>query len=192
MWRTELTVTEQYRLFRRMMLATVDAFRTIAPEIQLDVVNGNHDDVQRNITTRADDGHATESAIALADQMAMNPDGYGHVKVFVPNKDESYLTRQIGSSVFTMAHGHQWRRNKAVDWWKGQSWNNHAPHAAQFLLHGHEHEFSIDSARDRIRICVPTFESESTWWRHKTGDVAKRGAVVMTTSNGEFADLGIV
>lgn len=192
MWRTELTITEQYRLFRRLMLATVDAFRSIAPEIQIDVVNGNHDDVQRFQSTRADDGHATESAIALADQLAMNPAAYGHVKVFVPNKDESYLTRQIGTSVFTMAHGHQWRRGKAVEWWKGQSWNNHAPHAAQFLLHGHEHEFSIDSARDRVRICVPSFESESTWFRHIAGSVGKRGGVIMTTHDGEFADLGIV
>lgn len=192
MWRTELTITEQYRLFRRLMLATVDAFRTIAPEIHVDVVNGNHDDVQRFQNTRADDGHATESAIALSDQLAMNPDGYGHVKVFVPNKDESYLTREIGSSVFTMAHGHQWSRGKSAEWWKGQSWNRHAPHASQFLLHGHEHEFSIKSARERVQICVPTFESESTWWRHKTGDLAIRGAVVMTTNSGSFADLAIV
>ena len=68
----------------------------------------------------------------------------------------------------------------------------HAPAASQFLLHGHEHEFSIQSKRDRLVICVPTFESESTWWRHKTGDVAKTGAVSMITADGEFSDLSVI
>lgn len=192
MWRTELTITEQYRLFRRLMLHTIDAFAPLVDHIQLDVVNGNHDDVQRFQNTRADDGHATESAIALSDQLAMNPAAYGHVQVFVPNKDESYITREIGTSVATMAHGHQWSRGKSMTWWAGQTFNWQAPGASQFLFHGHEHEFSIESKRDRTVFCVPTFESESTWWRHKTGDMSKRGAIVMTTNEGEFADLRIV
>lgn len=192
MWRTELTVTEQYRVFRRLLLHAVDTFAPLVDSLDLDVVNGNHDQMQRFQETRADDGHATESAIALADALELNPAAYGHVKVFVPNRDESYITRDVGTSVMTMAHGHQWQRNQAMKWWAGQSFNWQSPGASQFLLHGHEHEFSINSSRDRVRICVPTLESESTWWRHKTGDVAKRGALTMTTVDGEFSDLRIV
>jgi hypothetical protein len=192
MWRTELTVTEQYRLFRRLMLYTIDAFAPLVDHLELDVVNGNHDDVQRFQSTRADDGHATESAIALADALELNPSAYGHVKVFVPNRDESYITRESGDSILTMAHGHQWSRGKAMNWWASQSFNWQAPGASSFLFHGHEHEFSIQSKRDRMVVCVPTFESESTWWRHKTGDLSKRGALVMTTSGGEFSDMRIV
>lgn len=192
MWRTELTVTEQYRLFRRLKLYAIDQFAPLIERVEDDTVNGNHDDVQRQLATRADDGHATESAIALADALALNPAAYGHVKVFVPNKDEAYITREIGSSVFTMTHGHQWSRGKAMAWWAGQSFNWQAPGAAHFLLHGHEHTAAYTSQRDRSSFCVPSFESESTWWRHKTGDVGKRGAFVMTTREGEFADLRIV
>jgi predicted phosphodiesterase len=192
MWRTELTITEQYRLLRRLLLYSIDAYAPLAERVELDVVNGNHDEVQRFQATRADDGHATESAIALSDQLAMNPAGYGHVKVFVPDKDESYITREVGSSTVTMAHGHQWARGKAMTWWSGQSFNWQAPGAAQFLFHGHEHEMSMQSKRDRVVICVPPFESESTWWRHKTGDVSKRGSMVLTTSGGEFSDLSLV
>lgn len=192
MWRTELTVTEQYRVFRRLMLYAIDQFAPLVERVESDTVNGNHDDVQRLLATRADDGHATESAIALSDALELNPGAYGHVKMFVPNKDESYITREIGSSVFTMAHGHQWSRGKAMAWWSGQSFNWQAPGAAHFLLHGHEHTASFTTQRDRVSMCVPTFESESTWWRHKTGDVGKRGAYIMTTSAGEFADLSIV
>jgi len=192
MWRTSLTVTEQYRVHRRLMLYAIDAFAPLVESVQVDVVNGNHDDVQRQIATRADDGHATESAIALSDALELNVAAYGHVKIFVPNRDESYITREIGDSVFTMAHGNQWSRGKAMAWWSGQSFNWQAPGAAQFLLYGHEHTASLTTQRDRVAICVPTFESESTWWRHKTGDVGKRGAYVMTTAAGEFADLAII
>lgn len=192
MWRTELTVTEQYRLFRRLKLYAIDQFAPLVETLEDDTVNGNHDDVQRQLNTRADDGHATESAIALSDALELNPAAYGHVKLFVPNKDEAYITRTIGSSTFTMAHGHQWSRGKAMTWWAGQSFNWQAPGAAQFLLHGHEHAAGMTTQRDRVSLCVPTFESESTWWRHKTGDVGKRGAFTMTTLEGEFADLSIV
>jgi hypothetical protein len=192
MWRTELTVTEQYRLFRRLMMHTVDVFAPLADHIELDVVNGNHDEVQRFQATRADDGHATETAIALKDALGYNPDAFGHVQVFVPNKDESYITREVGSSTVTMAHGHQWTRGKAMTWWAEQSFNWQAPGAAHFLFHGHEHEFTISSLRDRLRICVPTVESESTWWRHKHGSMPKRGCLVLTTADGEFGDLTIV
>src|SRR5690606_10851178 len=150
MWRTELTVTEQYRLFRRLKLYAIDQFAPLVESLEDDTVNGNHDDVQRQVTTRADDGHATESAIALSDALELNPAAYGHVRMFVPNKDESYITRQIGSSTFTMAHGHQWSRGKAMNWWAGQSFNWQAPGAAQFLLHGHEHTAGMTTQRDRV------------------------------------------
>lgn len=192
MWRTELTVTEQYRLFRRLMLYAIDTFQPLVERLEVDVVNGNHDDVQRFQNTRADDGHATESAIALADALLLNPAVYGSVKIFVPNKDESMVTREIGSSIFTHLHGHQWGRGKAFQWWSEQALNLHSPSASQFLLHGHEHEFRIQSKKDRTEICVPTFESRSQYWVDKHGDIAKTGAVVMLTDGTDFSDLTIV
>lgn len=193
MWRTELTVTEQYRLFRRLALYAIDAFAPYIERLEIDVVNGNHDEAQRMpVATRSDDGHATEALIALADGLALNPASYGHVKIFVPQKDEMTLTREIGDSVFTHAHGHQWSKGKVFDWWAGQALNNHSPAAAQFLLHGHEHEFKIQSKKDRTQICVPTFEFESTYWRERHGDVAKTGAVSMITENKEFRSFTLV
>lgn len=193
MWRTDLTITEQYRLFRRLALYAIDAFAPLVERLEIDVVNGNHDDAQRvPVLTRADDGHATEAMIALADGLALNPSSYGHVKIFVPQKDEMTITREIGDTVFTHAHGHQWSKGKTFDWWAGQALNNHSAAASQFLLHGHEHEFKIQSKKDRTQVCVPTFESESTWWKHRYGDVAKTGALSMIIENQEFRNLTIV
>jgi predicted phosphodiesterase len=191
MWRTELTVTEQYRLFRRLMKHAADRFLD-APLIELSVVNGNHDETQRFQATRADDGHATESAIALDDAFRMNPDAYGHISVYVPANDESYMTREVGSSILTLAHGHQWSRGKSMEWWKGQTFNFQSAGVASFLFHGHEHEFSLQTRRGRTVICVPTFESESTWWRHKTGDRSVRGGLSLITDGDSFTDLRVV
>lgn len=192
MWRTDLTVTEQYRIFRRMMLYAIDTFAPLVESVESDTVNGNHDEVQRFQATREDDGHATESAIALRDALELNPTAYGHVKVFVPNRDEATITRPVGDTIMTMTHGNKWARGKAFDWWAGQSLNWQSPGASSMLLHGHEHQFHVNAKRERTVICCPSFESESTWWRHKTGDVGKRGAVVFTSALGEFADMRIL
>lgn len=193
MWRTELTITEQYRLFRRLALYAIDAFAPLVEKLEIDVVNGNHDEAQRlPVTTRADDGHATEAMIALSDALLMNPSSYGHVKIFVPNRDEMTITREIGTSVFTHAHGNQWMKGKAFDWWAKQSLNNQSAGAADFLLHGHNHEMQVHAKRERVVICVPTFESESTYWRHRHGDIARTGALVMLTNGKEFRNLSII
>ena len=192
MWRSRLTVTEQTRILRRMLLAHIEAFIT-APQVWLSVVNGNHDQLQRFQETRADDGHATEAAIAVADALAVNPERYKHVTIHVPAIDEDHLVVDFNGTVMVLVHGHQWARGKSMDWWAGQSFNLHAAQAGHILVHGHEHEFSIRSKRDRLVLCTPTMESESTWWKHKTGDVAKRGAIIMVTRpGGEFAGLEVI
>ena len=192
MWRTCLTVTEQTRILRRMLLACIDAFIQ-APRLSMSVVNGNHDQVQRFQETRADDGHATEAAIAVSEALATNPERYSHVKIIVPAVDSDHLVVDFNGTVLVMAHGHQWSRGKSMDWWAGQSFGLQAAQAGHILVHGHEHEFSIKSQKHRLAICTPTMESESTWWKHKTGQTGKRGAITFTTTNnGEFQRLEIV
>lgn len=192
MWRTSLTITEQYRLFRRLQLETINAFLPLAERIEGDTVNGNHDEVQRFQNTRPDDGHATEATIALADALTLNPASYGHVSLYVPSKDESTLTRDVGGTMMTHAHGHQWRKGQQFQWWSEQALNLHSPGAASFLIHGHTHEFEMKSKRDRTYICVPTFESESTYWRQTHGDVARPGAVSVVTRGVDWSDASIV
>lgn len=188
-YRTELTITEQLRIFRRMLLRTIDTFIE-APSITVGVVNGNHDDVQRFQSTNPSDGHATESAIAVAEAMAQNPDRYGHVHLFVPGKDEDHLVLELNGTIFTLIHGHQWSRGKAMEWWEKQTFNNHPAGGAHILLHGHEHEFSIQSRRDRLVICTPSLESESTWFKAKAGAVGRRGVITfLTQPDGQFEKL---
>jgi predicted phosphodiesterase len=191
-YRSDLTVTEQLRVFRRMLLRTIDTFIE-APRIVVGVVNGNHDDVQRFQTTDSSDGHATESAIAVSEALALNPARYGHVSIYVPGKDKDHLVLEVNGTNFVLIHGHQWSRGKAMEWWEKQTFNNHPAGAGHILIHGHEHEFQISSRRDRLVITTPALESESTWFKDKYGAVGRRGVLTFITKPaGQFERMAIV
>jgi len=191
-FRSDLTISEQLRVFRRMLLRTIDTFIE-APRLVVGIVNGNHDDIQRFQATDASDGHATESAIAVSEALALNPARYGHVQIYVPGKDEDHLVLEVNGTNFVLIHGHQWSRGKAMEWWEKQTFNNHPAGAGHILIHGHEHEFQISSRRDRLIITTPALEQESTWYKHKAGAVGRRGVLTFITKpEGQFERMAIV
>lgn len=192
MWRTDLTVTEQIRVFRRLLMHAVSEFAPLTDELLVRVVGGNHDEVQRFQSTKPGDNHATEAAIAVSDAIALNPDAYGHVKVEIPEDEKSHMTVAAGDSIFTIIHGHQWRRNGGMQWWAGHSFNGGNPGASAFLCHGHWHAFEVETTKNRTRICGATFEGASNWFEETTGGTARKGAVVFTSLGGAFSDLSIV
>ncbi|MGW5519127.1 hypothetical protein [Nocardia africana] len=192
-WRQSLTVTEQVRLWRRTLLETVKAFAPLVDELAVSVVGGNHDDATRvPVQTRADDNWATEGAIAVHDALAENPDAYGHVRVQVPPRDQGYMTIGVADSVFTLLHGHQFRKGKAADWWSSQAFHQGNPAGAHFLLHGHWHELGIQQTASRTIICGPTFDGGSAWYKDKTGAESRQGALIYTTRGAEFENLSLV
>ncbi|AKC03082.1 exonuclease [Gordonia phage Gsput1] len=192
MWRTDMTVTEQTRIFRHLMYVTIEAFAPLADRVLVDVVNGNHDEMQRFQTTRPDDGHATESAIAVREGLARNPDSFGHVEVRVPPLDQPHMTVPVGDSVFTIAHGDKWRKGKAMEWWSGQTFYRHSASAATILIHGHFHEFELERAGARFRVCSPTYDRGSNYYRDMTGAVSTPGGVVYVSEAGAVRDLTLV
>ncbi len=192
-WRQSLTVTEQVRLWRRTLLETVKEFAPLVDDLAVSVVGGNHDDATRiPVSTRADDNWATEGAIAVHDTLAENPDAYGHVRVQVPPRDQGYMTVGVGDSVFTLLHGHQFRKGKATEWWSSQAFHHGNPAGADFLLHGHWHELGIQQTASRTIICGPTFDGGSAWFRDKTGAEARQGALIYTARGRHFENLSLV
>lgn len=195
-WRQSLTLTEQLRLFRWVLTYTIDAFVSAGVnKLELDVVNGNHDTASSKYTgvdTRPDDGYATESAIAVNEALKNNPERYGNVSIFVPKKDQDHIVRKVGSSIIAIIHGHQWSRNKSIEWLAGQALNQQPAGYSQILLHGHEHEHSIKTKKSRWVICGAPFEVSSNWWKAKTGDEAKRGAIAFIHSDGEARNITLL
>jgi len=191
-WLTEQTVPEQTRIFRRLLMHTVQAFAPLTDKVYLDVVNGNHDQAQRNMNTFPGDGWATECAIAVDDALKMNADAYSHVEVRVPDKWSGHMTVPVGDSVVTVAHGHQWPRNQGMKWWSEQALNKQNPAHSQVLQHGHIHTYQLDTTRDRVRISSPTFDCGSDWFRETHGGDSKRGGLVYLLAAGEVSRLSVV
>lgn len=193
LWLTSDTITEQTRIFRRLLHYTVEEFAPLAAQVYVDVVNGNHDQAQRVQNTYPGDGWATEQAIAVSDALKLNPLAYGHVEVRVPEKWSGYMTVPVGDSVVTVVHGHQFSRQaNAMKWWQEQTFGGHGPAAAHILQNGHFHEFAVEQAGDRTRLQSPTFDCGSDWFREKRGVGNTRGALVYLLRSGQISHLSVV
>lgn len=188
-WRTPLTLNEQIRLTRRVMLHGLQLFaESGVPRMSMAAVPGNHGEPQRfagHGVTRYDDSHDTESLIAVSDAAALDPDRFGHVRFYVPETDELTLAVDVAGTRVAHAHGHQWKTGRYFEWWKGQEFGRTSPLGqADLLLAGHLHHFHVDSDGRRMFVQIPAMESESTWWRHKTGSAGDPGLVVALTKDG--------
>ena len=191
-WLTQETITEQTRILRRLMLYTIDEFSS-ASHIYLDVVNGNHDQAQRQQNTYPGDGWATEAAIAVSDALKLNPTSYGHVEVRVPEKWSGMMTVPVGDSVVTVVHGHQWRQpQNAWKWWAEQSVNMQPAGAAHLLQSGHYHQWMVGSSEYKTHVQSSTFDCGSDWYREKRGSTARRGAVIYLLKSGEVSRMSVV
>ncbi|MFE0964032.1 MULTISPECIES: hypothetical protein [Streptomyces] len=187
-WRTRLTLNEQIRLTRRVMLHALCLFGPRAGRLTMAAVPGNHGEAVRvggKGVTRYDDSHDTESLIAVKDAADLNPDRFAHVEFYVPDTDELTVVVECSGTVVAHAHGHQFRPGKHFDWWRGQAFNKEsAMHQADLLLAGHLHHELIEADGPRTFIQVPALESESTWWRHAKGPVGAPGLIVAVTKDG--------
>ncbi|MFE9254007.1 hypothetical protein [Streptomyces sp. NPDC006879] len=187
-WRTQLTLNEQIRLTRRVMLHAMLTFAPMVNRVTMAAVPGNHGEAVRisgKGVTRYDDSHDTESLIAVKDAADLNPGLFGHVEFFVPDTDELTVVVDCSGTVVAHAHGHQWRPGKHFEWWKGQAFNREsAMHQADLLLAGHLHHEHVDTDGPRTFLQPPAMESESTWWRHAKGTTGAPGLIVAVTKDG--------
>ncbi|MET8111152.1 hypothetical protein [Streptomyces prasinus] len=189
-WRTQLTLNEQIRLTRRVMLHALLTFAPRASRVTMAAVPGNHGESVRFMgkgVTRYDDSHDTESLIAVKDAADLNPDRFGHVEFYVPDTDELSVLVECSGTVVAHVHGHQFRPGKHFEWWKGQAFGrSSAMHQADVLLAGHLHHEFIEADGPRTFIQVPSMESESTWFRHSKGAEGAPGLIVAVTKGGRI------
>lgn len=194
-WRTPMTLTEQVRVVRRLMLHQIEEFAPLADRLIVPVIPGNHDEAVRfngKGTTRYDDSWAVEAGIQVADALAMNPAAYGHVSVVTPGRDELTLTLDVAGTRVGFAHGHQFRPGKAHVWWAEQAHGVQPIGDATLLLSAHLHHFRMEQPGAKTWIQVPAMESESTWWRHLHGQVAPAASVSLVVGQGGWSDLALV
>ena len=172
-WRTQLTLNEQIRLTRRVMLKALTTFAPLSDRVTMAAVPGNHGEPVRfegKGTTRYDDSHDTEALIAVADTAEMLPDQFGHVDFYVPDTDELIVMTEVAGTHIAHHHGHKWRPQKQWEWWSDQAFNAQSPmHMADILVAGHLHHEHFEINGSRTYWGQPALESESTWYRHAKG-----------------------
>ena len=194
-WRTGLTMTEQVRLYRRLVFEIVTRLAKETENLLVTAVPGNHGETVRiagKMATRMDDSWDVDAVIAVADTLATNPEAYSHVKFVTPSKDQGAIVLDLGGTITAVAHGHQVPRGD-VPRWVAEHAKNMAPVGdAHLIITGHHHHLRIQSLGPRTWIQVPAMESESSWWKERTGEVSPPGMVSVLVGTGTWSDLAIL
>lgn len=190
--RLDITLTEQLRVYRRLMLHQVREFAPLAERIVVPVVPGNHDEAERQgkVVRRYDDSWAVEGAVAVADALKL-AGGFDHVSFVFPSRDELTITLDVAGTAVGFAHGHQFGRDP-VKWWSGQAHGMQPIGSATLLLSAHLHHLRVEQSGAKTFIQIPALDGGSTWWRHKTGQDAPAGMVALVVGAGGWADLAVL
>lgn len=184
----ELSLTEQIRLVRRLMLHQIKLFAPLTSELIVPAVPGNHDESVRSngkAITNFSDSWATEIASQCADILAENPDAYGHVRFVTPRPERLDLTLDVCGTRVGFAHGHQFRGRTPHQWWAGQAHGQQDIGSSTLLLAGHLHHFVASTPGRKTFIQIPALDSGSPWWEQQTGSASTPGVVSLVV--GEAA-----
>lgn len=188
-WRTTLTLTEQVRILRRLILKFVEMLAPLCDRLTIVSVPGNHDEASsRDMATRIDDSWAVEALNMVSDALEYNP-AFSHVECYVPGPDEQDVVMEVGGTLVAHVHGHTIRPGKHFQWWAGQSFGERDIGQATLLLQGHMHHFQLSENGRRKWICVPALEQTSVWWEHQTGTPGAPGIISFDLLNGRISNL---
>jgi hypothetical protein len=178
--RSDLGVTQQVRIGRRVLMAWIKAFAPLCKELIIPVVPGNHDDTHRMLMTDPIDSWQIEVASAVQDACAENP-ALLHVKFMYPKPDNQTLALDLGGTTLGLAHGHQ--AKDMGKWLHGQATGRTAVGSADVLITGHFHHFRANQIGPRLWLQVPAMDGGSAWFRDKSGLESPTGIVSLVVGS---------
>jgi hypothetical protein len=191
---SDLNLTEQLRVVRRLLLEHVKQLAPLAERVILASAPGNHDEPHRLMggRPRADDSFAVDAAIQVGDAINL-AGGYDHVEIVTPDVDDLTITVEAAGTIIGLAHGHQMRVGKAHEWWAKMGHAGHRIGAAHILLTGHYHHLRMQEESGRLHVQAPTTDPGSPWFDQKNGGVAGPGGVVtFYTREGKWTGLELL
>ena len=186
-WRTSLTLTEQIRLTRRVMLHALGTFAPLAERVTMVAVPGNHGEAVRfnnKGVTRYDDSHDTEALVSVADAAQLSGK-FEHVEFFVPDNDEMVVYSEVAGLGVIQYHGHQARPGKHIEWWREQAFHHNNFAHAKLAIHGHNHKMTMEQDGKKLSVGVPALEDRSQWWKNMHGSPGAPGILGMLVRNGD-------
>ena len=181
---SDLGITEQTRVARRLLLAQVKALAPLVDRLVIPVVNGNHDEATRQVVTDPADGWNVEIASAVQDICAENPE-LAHVEFRYPSSGHQTLTIDINGTMLGIFHGHQANQNNVLKYLSQQAAGQTALGGADIWISGHFHNFRTMDIGERLWVQAPTTDPGSEWFRDRAGMESKPGLLTMVIG-GEY------
>ena len=181
---SDLGITEQVRVARRLLMAQIKALAPLAENMIVPVINGNHDEVTRQVAADPADGWNVEIAAAVQDACAENP-ALQHVQFRFPASGHQTLVTEICGTHLGMFHGHQANQNNVLRYISGQAAGQTALGNADIWISGHFHNFRTMDIGDRLWCQCPTTDPGSEWFRDRAGLESKPGLLTMVFG-GDF------
>lgn len=170
---SDLGQTEQVRVGRRLLLQQIKTFAPLADRIIVPVVNGNHDEVTRQVAADPADGWNVEIASAVEDACRENP-ALAHVEFRYPSAGHQTLAVEINGTMLGLFHGHQFSTD-VKKYLSGQMLGQTALGGCDVWISGHYHHFKSLDVGHRFWIQAPTVDPGSDWFRDRAGDQSKPG-----------------
>jgi predicted phosphodiesterase len=186
---SDLGLTEQTRVGRRLLMAQVKAFAPLADRVVVAVVNGNHDEVSRQVALDPSEGWNTEIASSVQDACAEN-DALSHVEFRYPAKDHQTLAIDVCGTMLGLFHGHQCGKNVSL-YLQEQAAGQTALGMSDVWLSGHYHNFRSMDIGERFWAQCPTVDAGSAWYRDRHGLESNPGILTMLIGSGHDPRLDI-
>jgi predicted phosphodiesterase len=174
---SDLGLTEQTRVARRLLMAQIKAFAPLADSVIVPVVNGNHDEVTRQVSADPSDGWNVEIASAVQDACAEN-DALAHVQFRFPEKSHQTLAINVCGTMLGLFHGHQTGTN-VLKYLSEQSAGQTSLGMCDIWISGHYHNFKSMDIGGRFWVQAPTTDPGSAWWRDRHGLESPPGVLTM-------------
>ncbi len=181
---SDLGITEQVRVARRLLLAQIKALAPLTERMIVPVINGNHDEATRQVVTDPADGWNVEIASAVQDICAENP-ALQHIEFRYPSTGHQTLTVNIDGTMLGLFHGHQAGQNNTLRYISQQAAGQTALGLADVWISGHFHNFRTMDIGGRLWVQAPTTDPGSEWFRDKAGLESKPGLLTMVIG-GDF------
>ena len=189
---SDLGLTEQTRVARRVLMAQIKAFAPMADRVIVPVVNGNHDEVTRQVSADPSDGWNVEVASSVQDACAEN-ESLSHVEFRFPGKSHQTLAIEVCGTMLGIFHGHQTGTN-VMKYLQEQSAGQTPLGMCDIWISGHYHNFKCMDIGGRFWVQAPTTDPGSAWWRDRHGLESPPGILTMVIGEGHDPrlDLSII
>lgn len=179
---SDLGLTEQTRVARRVLMAQIKAFAPLCDDLVVPVVNGNHDEVTRQVFTDPADGWNVEIASAVQDACAEN-ENLSHVRFRFPERMHQTLAVEVCGTLLGLFHGHQTGKD-VLKYLSEQAAGQTALGMCDLWISGHYHSFKSMDIGERLWVQAPTTDPGSAWYRDKRGLENKPGVLTMVVGDG--------